>query len=115
MEDQTFPKYQYSEFIKSGGRDAQIVVRSDSWEEFQTQLKQALSVVKAASKTNEAPNPSNDVVEAWKEKEEVKYCSKHGSPMKKAVSKKTNKPYWYHDGENGEGRCFGNGYLASNQ
>lgn len=65
MEDQTFPKYQYSEFIKSGGRDAQIVVRSNEWEEFETLLKQALSIVKAASKQDEAPNPSNDVMEKY--------------------------------------------------
>lgn len=36
-------------------------------------------------------------------------CPIHGVVMTQGVSKKTNQPYWFHDGT--EGKCFGKGYL----
>ena len=42
---------------------------------------------------------------------QAKTCTIHNVQMLRGVSKKTNKPYFYHDGD--EGRCFGRGYQPS--
>lgn len=38
-------------------------------------------------------------------------CPIHEVVMTQGISKRTNAPYWSHDGQNGEGKCFGKGYL----
>lgn len=45
MADKQFPRYQYSEFIKGGGRDGQIVIRSDDKAEFEEDKKYIDTIV----------------------------------------------------------------------
>lgn len=62
-------------------------------------------------------NPDTNKQAKSREKNDVsmsatKICPTHDVQMLSGISKKTNKPYWYHDNDAGE-RCFGKNYLPS--
>jgi len=102
MEDNTYPKYQFSVF--SG--KAQFVVRSEEFDEFKEMLKNVDALVKQYEQVHGEVTPQNDVVAAYvANPTEKKFCAIHGSEMKIAISKKTGKPYWYH--RVGKEMCFG--------
>lgn len=89
-----------------------LVVRGDDATKIEERFLEIAPIFKRIrdswKKANEVSTPVADVTEQWKQKDENKFCTVHGTKMEKAVSKKTQKPYWYHDGE--EGKCFGKGY-----
>lgn len=103
-ENMTEPKFQYSKFVGKD-REAQFVVRADTFDEF----KIAMGAIKTFIEAKEAENkPSQPVYDGLKST--CKLAVHAGIPTKQGFSKKTGKPYWYHDNESGE-RCFGDGYL----
>lgn len=51
-----YPKYQYSVFL--GGREEQLVIRADSWEEFLTLKKNADSIIEKKQVKPESPQRS---------------------------------------------------------
>lgn len=82
-----YARYQYSEFIKGGGRDGQIVIRSDDKAEFEEDKKYIDTIVakqqgeqkKSVPETTNATHPTTD----WlAEKEDVKMCPIHNKEMK---------------------------------
>ena len=56
-----FPAFQYSEFIKTGKRDGQIVVRAENWVDFMDQMTKLGSFVRAAKTKDLGATPQNDV------------------------------------------------------
>lgn len=99
-----FPRFQDSYFCDSG---EQIVVRGDDFEQFKKDVEEAKSFFapKAPAKTATEANLGHvaPVTPA------AKVCSVHGVQMISSISKKSGKPYSYHD--TAEGRCFGKGVM----
>lgn len=104
-----FPRFQMSKFIGKS-RDYQIVIRTNSAND----LRQAMNDIKPFidgleareqdSQPQTQPNPRTQhefslSLEAT--------CKVHQCQMSEGVSRKTGKPYWFHD--TAEGRCFGKG------
>jgi hypothetical protein len=105
-----YPKYQYSVFLRNG-RDEQIVIRSDNFDEFLTQkanVNKILDKVEQPAEGKPAPAPTAA-------KEPSKLCPEHGVPMFDGVSKTKTTPngtpraYQWHKGPDGR-MCFGDGW-----
>lgn len=87
-----------------------LVIRENTPEMMDEAIRKILPVFKkfraafnkAQKSTQSAPNASSEV---------TAFCSTHNVQMAQGISRRTNKPYFYHDGPEGEGRCFGKGYL----
>lgn len=92
--ENSFPKYQYSQFVKRPGVDGQIVVRTDDEEEF----KELIKFVTIACKPSKI-TPKNDVVASHQqsiasELPATKKCAECGGQMTlKSGTGKTGKPY----------------------
>jgi len=122
MEDNMFPKYQYSQFDVHHTGD-QMVVRSND----ETEFKKMVDYVRGL-KTPQQPQPvkpTTPVVQpevrvSVDQFEQDHNCPTHGVPMKQRESKKrdvkTGKPiiYWDHRRqENGVWeKCFGKGWKS---
>jgi len=90
MDDFTsFPKFQYSEFFKNG-RDGQMVIRSNNWEEFK-ELKVKLDEIMLK---HQPVKPTQTVIP---EAPQNPICGTHKVPMvwKQGVSRSTGKPYGF--------------------
>lgn len=103
MEDQSFPRFQYSVFTANGG---QFVVRSNDFETFKEDIKTILAYKKASDATSEANTPQNDVKTAYNASQS-QFCARHNVPLQwsQYPSKKTGKKYLYH--KDGDQLCFG--------
>lgn len=84
MSEDSFPKYQYSVFLKNG-RDEQLVIRSNSFEDLMEQKKNINKILEKVEGTPEAP----------KEAAKTFVCSQCGGPAeyKEGISSKTDKPW----------------------
>ena len=97
-----FPKYQWSIFAGESGKE-QFVVRDNDMNSFQIAVKAIRANLQAKAVVAQTQAPKFDGLDST--------CSVHGVQMLQAISKKTNNPYWYHDGDGG--RCFGKGFQPS--
>ena len=80
----TYPKYQYSIFLK-GSKDEQLVIRADTWEEFKKLKAKADIITKKVTATPYQQQPVKDVVEG----QTCRKCQK----AKMVLNPKTNK--WF--------------------
>ncbi len=106
--DKGFCKYQVSRM----DGEYQVVYRTDDVEEFADMLAGIKKLeIKPVSKgytssSTDAPFKNNVTADDFADKD---LCPVHGVSMETKVSKKTNKPYKFHDGV--EGKCFGKGFM----
>lgn len=87
MEDKGYPKYQYSIFLKNG-KDSQMVVRADDFEEFKGLIKNIQSLIDSNRQEHAEEVPVRDVNETKAEG----FCSKHNKEMKQYTNEKGS---WY--------------------
>lgn len=99
-----YNKFQVSKMFGDG---YQLVIRADTYSELMKAMTEAKGLVDGIEK-KVAPHKSVQAENTGLRS----FCKEHGVEMVEGFSKKTNKPYWYHDG--GEGRCFGKGYQPKN-
>lgn len=101
-------KYQWSAMY--GGN--QYVIRMDDEAEFDRAVAKYEKMV--ADKKSPPMNTIDEKVSNFvaEYESDAKKCPVHNASMIDGKSKKPPyKPYSYHDGDNGEGRCFGRGFL----
>lgn len=102
---QAFPKFQYSVMI--GGH--QIVVRElENVKAFISaigEVKPLIEALKEQVGNQPKTSPTTAVVS-----ELSRPCPMHGGAMSEGFSKKTQKPYFFHDDPVTGSRCFGKGY-----
>lgn len=97
-----YPKYQVSRM----DGEYQVVYRTDKVEEFADMLA---GIKKLEIKPVGNLSVSSRVNVSVDDFEDKNMCPVHGVVMAVAVSKKSGKPYKFHDVA--EGRCFGKGAL----
>jgi len=103
MEDQSFPKYQFSKFTPDNG---QWVVRSNDLEDFKKALANATDIF--ASKPDPVPAGDATIAQVMPKQGSTPRCSMH--PSVNMIQAKSGK--WYHKNEETGELCFGTGWYV---
>lgn len=88
---ESYPKFQFSRFIND--KD-QVVVRSDSEEEFKKLVNFIYNLYPNEPQSQNPPSVTNE-----------RFCQTHRVPLERRWSNKKNKEYWAHGV--GNNMCFG--------
>jgi len=107
--NKSYSKFQYSVFLRNG-REEQMVIRADDWDDFLEAKKKIDLVLKKRKKEEVQAVSTPQTPQAPQEPAKSRWCSVHEAVMTQSISKKTGKPYFSHRNEAGQ-ICFGKEYI----